>query len=882
MFDADAGAGKDTLIADFSGLPADGNHAYFISGLTRSGKSYSGILDSDFALDSGYDTNITFTGVENFQLTLENADDVVTTGIGNDILNGGGGRDQLDVGSGNDSADGGDEIDGIAKDYSATGEDIHWSLIDNTFSGPGGDFKNFEYFLDLKTGRGNDVIVSSNATYAGQLQVDKVATGAGNDSAKFFGGNDSYDGGAGNDTLILDLTPFGYGSMTQDFTRHGKSYSGGIAYELGNYLTTLKNVEDFQITLGNSDNDITTGIGNDIVNGGANRDRIDIGSGNDSADGGAGVDGIAKDYSGAHKAIHWSLIDYTFSGPGGDFKNFEYFIDLKTGRSDDVIVSSNATYAGQLQSDKVATGAGNDSAKFFGGNDSYDGGAGEDTLIVDLTEFGYGTTAQDFTRHGKSYLGEIVYQLGTLQVTFANVENFELTLGYGDDVATTGVGNDILNGQRGRDMLDGDSGNDVLIGGDGGDTLTGGAGKDIFRYEAASDSINAFYRLDTITDFRSRQDRIDLSGFQLYDYSLTKTGKTTVLSGIGAGGSAFYLSIDAPVRAQDVDLVSYDRTIDGTAHNDRLSAPKGANAQIDGGAGNDRLTGGDGLDHLIGGDGNDRLAGGGGGDLLEGGDGKDRLDGGAGGDILVGGAGNDTYVIDDAGDFVIEAANGGVDTINSAIDYTLGAEQENLKLTGSALNGNGNDLANAITANGLNNALNGNNGDDVLRGLAGDDTLSGGSGKDTIYGGTGIDRLYGGADGDVFRFDTGDTGATRTTADTIFDFSHADHDKIHLAAIDANTTRGGTQAFAFIGTDAFGGHAGELRYSTDGSSTLIEGDTDGDGVADLAIILSGQQTLVAGDCIGVSAAAAIGHDAGLAGADADASLLTVVVGEFLI
>ena len=69
----------------------------------------------------------------------------------------------------------------------------------------------------------------------------------------------------------------------------------------------------------------------------------------------------------------------------------------------------------------------------------------------------------------------------------------------------------------------------------------------------------------------------------------------------------------------------------------------------------------------------------------------------------------------------------------TALTYTLGANLENLTLTGTAaINGTGNDLANAITGNSANNVLTGGLGNDTLNGGAGIDTLIGGLGND-IY-----------------------------------------------------------------------------------------------------------------------------------------------------
>ncbi|MDB5690027.1 MAG: hypothetical protein JWL91_1903 [Sphingomonas bacterium] len=119
---------------------------------------------------------------------------------------------------------------------------------------------------------------------------------------------------------------------------------------------------------------------------------------------------------------------------------------------------------------------------------------------------------------------------------------------------------------------------------------------------------------------------------------------------------------------------------------------------------------------------------------LEGGAGKDVLNGGGGADRMSGGAGNDTYHVDNAGDQAIEAADKGIDAVFAAIDYTLPVNVEDLTLTGSAIRGTGNALANRITGNVLDNRIDGGAGNDVLTGGGGDDlfVFGRGFGKDVI------------------------------------------------------------------------------------------------------------------------------------------------------
>jgi hypothetical protein len=134
-----------------------------------------------------------------------------------------------------------------------------------------------------------------------------------------------------------------------------------------------------------------------------------------------------------------------------------------------------------------------------------------------------------------------------------------------------------------------------------------------------------------------------------------------------------------------------------------------------------------------------------------------------------GGVGDDTFTVDSALDVVVEALGEGTDRVNSSVNHTLAANVENLTLTGTALTGTGNALANALTGNASNN---------TLSGLVGNDTLNGGAGNDDLNGGTGVDVLTGGLGADTFRFDANGPA----NSDQITDFNIAEGDRIALTA----------------------------------------------------------------------------------------------------
>lgn len=138
----------------------------------------------------------------------------------------------------------------------------------------------------------------------------------------------------------------------------------------------------------------------------------------------------------------------------------------------------------------------------------------------------------------------------------------------------------------------------------------------------------------------------------------------------------------------------------------------------------------------------------GGNDIVTGSAFADRLDGGTGNDTLIGGAGDDTYVVDSAADTVVEVVGQGVDTVASAVDHVLADHIEDLELTGTAVSGTGNGLANRLSGNDLDNSLQGGFGNDTLYGGLGDDTLAGGGGSD-VY-------VYFAGEGDDLIIDTGD------------------------------------------------------------------------------------------------------------------------------
>jgi hypothetical protein len=129
-------------------------------------------------------------------------------------------------------------------------------------------------------------------------------------------------------------------------------------------------------------------------------------------------------------------------------------------------------------------------------------------------------------------------------------------------------------------------------------------------------------------------------------------------------------------------------------------------------------------------------------------------------------------------------------------------------------------------------------GNESAQGLGGNDKLTGGAGADTLSGGTGDDRF-------IYLAAT-DSGTTDESRDVITDFKHGS-DLIDLATIDAKLSTDTDDKFDFIGQDAFTSQEGQLRWSSVSTANfkgiIVEGDINGDGIADFQIALQGSKTI---------------------------------------
>ncbi|WP_232419330.1 calcium-binding protein [Paracoccus sp. N5] len=460
---------------------------------------------------------------------------------GNDLILGGLGADELNGGPGNDTLRGGDRndtlfgMDGNDQVYGGNGNDrvYGWKGNDTLYGGAGddtlgGDAGNDVLFGDagndrlvdlggnntLWGGVGNDYLQIGNA--AGRLNGDDgndtLISGTGNDHLFGGTGNDSMMAGAGMDTLIggmgNDYMAGGADNDSLDAGRGNDTLFGGLGHDI------LRGREDNDLVYGGEGHDTIWGdSGNDALYGDGGHDAIYGGIGNDTLFGGEGNDTLMGQ-DGSDSLAGGLGSDTLYGGNGTDTLMGGEGHDLLDGGADnDVLYGGNGH-------DMLQGGDGNDSLYGEGGNNTLRGGAGDDLL--------WGQAASDYLSGDDG--NDTLYGFRGADTLFGGLGDDLVNGGEGDDEASGGEGNDTLLGETGNDILRGEGGNDSLAGGgghdllDGGegddrleggagyDTLTGGAGADVFVFTSAE---NFGSGSDTITDFQTGLDRIDLSGLNL-------------------------------------------------------------------------------------------------------------------------------------------------------------------------------------------------------------------------------------------------------------------------------------------------------------------------------------------------------------------------------
>lgn len=212
----------------------------------------------------------------------------------------------------------------------------------------------------LSGGMGDDVLTSGagNDSLFGDQGNDTINAGGGDDYVFYFSENsvDQIDGGAGTDTIGLNLT-----TLTQDIMLTQATLLAGLSFANGAHINNMEH------------------LGQAVM--GSGNDTVDLRGGyftNGLLDGGAGVDVLIADYSAVTTEIQLSDSDLNFDGHANNLANFESF-DFISGSGNDLLW-------GTAGSDIIRGGGGADQIQGGAGADSLDGGAGNDRIYWDATD----------------------------------------------------------------------------------------------------------------------------------------------------------------------------------------------------------------------------------------------------------------------------------------------------------------------------------------------------------------------------------------------------------------------------------------------------------------------------------------------------------------
>ncbi|MEA5606109.1 calcium-binding protein [Nostoc sp. UHCC 0252] len=875
------GAGNDALDANYS----TGNN--FLSG--GDGNDY--ISASGYYISFRGNFNLYDPISGNNTLNGDAGDDTLNSNYstGDNTLNGGAGDDILDaeISTGNKLLSGGDGDDSLSVSGYLTSnpytQRVDPSSGDNTLNGgAGNDTLRAEYSTGnnlLSGDDGNDSLsISAYYLFLGDNDDPLSASfpssgnntlngGTGDDTLNASGstGNNFLFGGDGNDFFYLspaspdtapaslvtqtvdggnddDLLFLDYRLATEGITTTFNSTTNIGSITAGTYLVNYKNIEQFNIS-GTAYNDNIVGSnGNDTLSTGD--------GGNDTIDGGEGDDLLSVDYSNATGGITTTFNTITNIGSitaGTNlvtYKNIEQ-LNIFGSAYDDNIVGSNGNNI-------LSTGD--------GGNDTIDGGEGDDLLFVDYSNVTEGITS---TFNTTTNIGSIT--AGTNLVNYKNIEQLNISgTAYNDNIVGSN-GNDTLSGYSGNDTIFGGVGNDILVGGADNDTLTGGVGNDQFVFEFYN------YGTDIITDLSGVEkgsnaseaviaslDTLQFTGggltaenlqltqngnnleitFQIPNFGIDTSNKVILenfklenLDNLPATSSQPAIGnilFDGETSITDsFDVFDADSTQTNLFNKNTVTFLNDLDNSITGFDNSNDVINGQGGDDIIDGlSGDDLLRGGTGNDLLIGGVGNDTLISSAGNDTLDGGTGDDTLIVNSSiGDNLLSGGDGN-DSLGVSADSNDSRSSGNNTLNGGA----GDDRLNANRTTG-NNLLSGGDGNDYLdvsnnvpyaypSGSSGNNTLNGGAGDDTLSaGGSTGDNLLLGGDGNDY-FDISGSSYSSTIGKNTLN-GGAGNDRF-----DAGDSTGNTLFFGDDGNDYLDINGGNFDDRSSGNNTLNGGADD--------------------------------------------------------
>ncbi len=618
-------------------------------------------------------------------------DDYLEGGTGNDLLSGGSGMNLLSGGLGDDIYVVSEESDAIVELYGEGNdsvrtvcsyyilpdfvENVQYIGLDNVFLGIGNNLDNIIQsnselnFLD--GGGGNDRLIGGNGT-------DYLTGGD---------GDDFIDGKLGEDTIVYQDNAY---SVDVNLERGTAISQSGIDTFIG--IEDIFGSMHSDILVGNSGSNYIVGSdGDDFIEGLEGNDVLAGESGDDQVIGGDGNDFIYAGYDN----------DILYGGSGidtvsyrGIFTNSRMSIDLFTGVTHKIL-AGNIVKEDQIS--KIENVIGSDDNDQITGDlysNELDGGIGDDLL-----------------------------------------KGME-----GDDTLIGGSGNDQIDGGTGKDVMQGGIGDDTYVMDSPYDQITELAGEGIdtvivrfteYRIPDNFENISYDNTLNGVNFFGNQLDNVIIGG-KFDDVFTVGVGSDDIQGGEGDDTAIFIealygadidLSLSKVIIENDVSKLTDIENIYGTNFDDKIVGDFFKNL-LSGLDGNDSIDGGNGDDIIHGGDGNDTFTDWRGNNILIGGNGKDTVS-----------YESFFYGLLRSPTITINLANGiSIIESDSTLPTTGGSSPEKINYSINQLS----EIENAIGSN-ISDSITGDSDSNNILGLGGNDYIVGGLGDDLIDGGHGSD-----------------------------------------------------------------------------------------------------------------------------------------------
>ena len=805
----DGGDGNDTIsAADFQG-------SVFIDLVLNDGE----IRTSDSAVMAGATDRLIGTLAKLENITGGQFSDTLSGDAGSNILTGGRGDDVLTGRSGDDTyvftaGDGDDTIvetqaggaldtirlkgvDPAHVTFHRSGNDLVMSfggtLGSIKLSGFTSDFKHYDQFgieqVIFDDGSvWNKDFLRQRSVYDSATDGDDVLIGT-SASGEFGGGkgNDTLDGGGGNDTYL-----YARGDGNDVITEGGDA---GTADKL-----VFSDINASDATLSYSGTDLLISIAESAA--------------------GAGDAGSVKLVGTLTGAWAKGVENIVFAdGTSWDAATIraKALLSVETA-GNDTIVAFNTD-------DTIAGGKGNDTLDGGGGNDTYLYARGDGNDVI--TEGAYaGTDRLSFTNINLSEVkfwkangdllievlqsgsngndsGSILVKNGLSGSNGVGLESFifaDATLSLEDVKA---LATDPSN-STGDDNITGTSSNDTIIGGRGNDVMNGLAGNDTYLYSRGDGN-------DSITEGANAgfADALVFTNVNSTDVTFSYSGNDLTVSvnesapGANDSGSVLLKSSLDGINGQGVENISFADGITWT-----MSQIAAMEFQVRGTANNDTLTGGSRREVFTAGRGNDTVNGNGGDDTY-------RYSRGDGNDTITETANNgnaDKLIFADINVANVVVLREGDDVTLQIAETSLGAgDAGSIKLVGELTSFAGQGIEKIVFADGTIWSTM-----DLLQrlvsisGTTGTDNLSGTSSSDIFSGGLGNDTMNGLGGNDTYVYARGDGN------DTITEWQwYGDADKLiftNINSSDVVLSSSGTDLTLSIAESAPGaGDAGSVK-----------------------------------------------------------------------